>query len=350
MARPQFVRDALRAVLREPAFFLTEVAWRWAFGLVTWLLLAFSLRQMLSQIVITDAEYQMARRSELLLLAETLAVSIREVLPGLLRILILLTPCVSLVWIVVATIGRWSTVKALLEKFPAQDGAEIPASSAAAGQRLSSLTALNFLRVVFTLATTIAFIGSAILVGQFVGTPELIGVAVLAWMLLALLLGLAWSVVNWFLSLAPIFIVRDGLDALHALGESLGLFRRRSSHYVNIAIAYSVLRFLALVAVLLASTVPAAMISTGGWRLIFAVSAALALGYFAVADFLYIAKLASYVALANAGPDSQPAVWQPAPIPGMPATEVGPQPPLDRVPVGQNSAPLPDVSTETNDV
>ena len=306
MARPQFVRDALRAVLREPAFFLTEVAWRWAFGLVTWLLLALSLRQLLGQITITDAEYEMARQSHLLLLAETLAQSVHDVLPGLVRILILLTPCVSLVWIVVATIGRWSTVQGLLAEFPPQAGGEIPVSGTPQGQRFRALVALNFLRVVFTLATIVALFGSAMVVGQFVGTPELIGVAVLVWMLVALLLGLAWSVVNWFLSLAPIYIVRDGLDAMRALGESLGLFRRRGSHYVNIAIGYSVLRFLALVAVLLATTVPAAMASTGGWQMIVAISAALALGYFVVADFLYVAKLASYVALANAGPDPEP--------------------------------------------
>ena len=47
-------------------------------------------------------------------------------------------------------------------------------------------------------------------------------------MIIAVLVWLAWSMMNWFLSLAAIFVVADGRDTFGAITDAVDLLRRRS--------------------------------------------------------------------------------------------------------------------------
>jgi hypothetical protein len=119
----------------------------------------------------------------------------------------------------------------------------------------------------------------------------------LIFLMLIMLVGLAWSAVNWFLSLAAIFVVGDGRDTFGALSAAGDLCRVRTGsvlavgtwfgtgHVVAFVVATSVVAFpLAFAAVLPAGVV------LGGVLLV-------TMLYFAVVDFLYVGRLAAYLAI-----------------------------------------------------
>jgi hypothetical protein len=279
------VRTGFRAALRQPALALGEIAWRWAFGAAAWILVIFAIRRILAQVDVTQAELLIARHSDLFLIADAGARIVVQVLPQLARECLVLAPAIAILWIAAATLGRALTLNALA-----------PEGCAA---RWSALTALHLLRAVFTLATLSALLGTLFLAGlampaQNPATAAIIGLA------LAMLVGCFWSVVNWFLALAPIWIVRDGRTARQAISDSVDLYRRSPGPYAAIAAWFGLFRAGALVATFAAALIGVQAPASAAIALCLAV----ALIYFAVADFLYIARLAAFLALEEGGRSS----------------------------------------------
>jgi hypothetical protein len=326
-------RAGIRAVLRQPALILGEIAWRWAFGLAAWLLVIFAVRRILAHVDITQAELLVARHSDVFLIADACARIIVQVLPQLARECLVLAPAIAVLWVAAATVGRAVTLQTLLSSDAQPSTAAIltgdaPADDAAAASEskhpyrsrnvnaarthFGRLTLLNAFRALFTLATLVAFFGALVLAGaatQNVTAGAVIGVA------LGSVVALFWSLVNWFLALAPIWIVRDGHTALQSIADSLDLFRRSPAPYASIATWFGLLRAGVLVAALVLALIaaqasPAAAIALG---------VVIALVYFAVADFLYIARLAAFVTLEERSPLSaltpQPLSDAPQPLP-----------------------------------
>jgi hypothetical protein len=128
---------------------------------------------------------------------------------------------------------------------------------------------------------------------------------------------LLWSMVNWFLALAPIGMVRDDQGALKSIADSVDLYRRIPGPYMGIATGFGLFRAVALVAAVIAALVAAQAPAASA----VALSVAIALVYFAVADFLYIARLAAFMALEESTQlsaiSSQPAATEPL-IPSAP--------------------------------
>jgi hypothetical protein len=271
------IHAGFRAVVRRPALVLGEIAWRWAFGAAAWTLVIFAFRRIFAHVDITPAELLLARHSDVFLLADAGAHIVVQVLPQLGRECLVLAPAIAVLWVAAATLGRAVTLQSLASTNDLHFGA---------------LLALNFIRAVFTLATLIAYLGALFLTGLMMPPQNPIATALVA-ILVAALIGFFWSVVNWFLALAPIWIVRHGHPAFRSIADSVDLYRRGPGAYLGITSWFGLLRAAALVgafvAALLASqATPAAAI---------ALCVAIALIYFAVADFLYIARLAEFVAL-----------------------------------------------------
>ena len=106
------VRAGFRAVLRQPALALGEIAWRWAFGAAAWILAIFAVRRTLAQVDITQVELLIARHSDLFLIADASARIIVQVLPQLARECLVLLPAIAVLWVVAATLGRAVTLNA----------------------------------------------------------------------------------------------------------------------------------------------------------------------------------------------------------------------------------------------
>jgi hypothetical protein len=121
---------------------------------------------------------------------------------------------------------------------------------------------------------------------------------------------------NWFLSLAALFVVRDGRDTFGAMGAAVGFCRDRMgavlavstwfglAHGVAMVVAYSALAFpMAFAGLLPGSVVLGGMLVIG-------------LLYFAVVDLLYLGRLAAYVYIVES-PEikAQPEMLPPSPGP-----------------------------------
>jgi hypothetical protein len=208
-----------------------------------------------------------------------------QVLPQLARDCEALAPAIAILWIAAATVGRAVILRALLH-----DGTE-----RAPKVRFGVLVVVQALRAVLALAAVGAFAGTMLLAG--LAMPSLtVTAAALGWILLAALVGFFWSVVNWFLALAPIWIVRDGRPALKSIGESVNLFHRDPGTYVAIGWWFGLLRAIAIVGAMLTALIAASAAGESNAAAI-VVCVAVTVIYFAIADWLYMARLAAFVAL-----------------------------------------------------
>ncbi len=296
------IRAGFRAVVRRPALALGEVAWRWAFGAAAWTLVIIAVRRILAHVDITQAELLLARHSDVFLIADAGAHIIVQVLPQLARECLVLAPAIAVLWIAAATLGRAITLQSLFSTIviPSEDAPADPRalclSDAGASElrdlHFGPLLALHFIRAVFTLATLIAYLGGLFLTGLAMPAQNPIATALVG-ILVAAVIGFFWSVVNWFLALAPIWIVREGHPALRSIADSVDFYRRGPSPYLGIASWFGFLRAAALVAAFVA----ALLASRATPATSIALCVVIALIYFAVADFLYIARLAALVAL-----------------------------------------------------
>jgi hypothetical protein len=316
-------RAGFRAVVRRPALALGELAWRWAFGAAAWTLVIFAFRRILAHVDITQAELLLARHSDIFLIADACAHILVQVLPQLGRECLVLAPAIAALWIAAATLGRAITLQSIFSTdiIPSENAPADPPAlhlsdvgrSEPRELHFGRLLALNLIRATFTLATLIAFLGALFLTGLAMPVQNP-AAAALVGLLIAALIGFFWSVVNWFLALAPIWVVRDGHSAPRSIADSVDLYRRGPGAYLGIASWFGLLRGAALVAAFVAALIASQATKATS----FALCVVIALIYFAVADFLYIARLAAFVALDDSyqlsAINSQPLEPEPQPL------------------------------------
>ncbi len=306
--------EGFRAIFRRPSFGLAEIAWRWSFGVAAGLLLTFSFLEYLDTLLVTRGELFLLRTHHPILISQAIAHIFRGSAPRVVVAAIVLALALAVAWIVIASLGRAVTVKALLDYFQ-ERGAETRPNTPPLrfwrgreeNRRLRSLAGLNFLRVGVTLAAVVGFRGALLLAGFALPKADPSpGSAVLIFLMLVMFVGLAWSAVNWFLSLAAIFVVGEGRDAFGAVTAAVDLCRCRTGpvfaaatwfglgHLVAFVLATSVVAF----PLAFAGVLPAGVV-LGGVLLV-------TLLYFAVVDFLYMGRLAAYVCVVE-GPETPPA-------------------------------------------
>lgn len=291
MPRP-LVRDGFRAVLRQPGLIGAEIAWRWSFGAAAWFLIAIALDRALTATQISSAEIALASGNQALA-ADALARMVYDFLPRLALAAAVLIPALALLWIAAASLGRWITLRALLS-----------GGFSGASGNFRSLLAVNFLRAALAVVAAAGLLGAGLIARILVGPGDPASAVAVA-MALAALVAFFWSVVNWFLALAPVFILRDGRGAPTAIADSLALLTRYLGEYLGIAFSFGLLRGAALLVAIAFSLAPLA--ATNSVAVAVGLSIPIALAYFAVADFLYIARLAAFVGLAE-GPGPKPVV------------------------------------------
>ena len=214
---------------------------------------------------------------------------------------------------VVASLGRAATLSALVARFRESDGSSLQHEEKS--WRLPSLFALNFFRLAATLAAAVGCL-AAVLLGAAVSRPSnpSPGIAFLITLTIIMLVWFAWSIVNWFLSLAAIFVVARGRRYLGSITATVDLCQARPgsifaagtwfglAHITAFVVASSAVGFpLGFAAVLPAGAV------LGGVLLV-------TLVYLAIADFLYIGRLAAYVAIVEL-PESPVVLSDPGPAP-----------------------------------
>lgn len=301
MPRASPTLEGFRAVFHRPSLALAEIAWRWTVGAVAWGLFLFWSIEYLGSLPVTGGDAALLRTRQPLLVGRAIAHILRGSLNRAVLAALLAALALALLWIVAASLGRAVTVRAVLRSFRADICSDVSPSFDAINLRsLRSLIGLNFLRAVLTLAALLAFVGAANLVGIVspAANPKP-GFAFVCFLPLAGLICVVWPALNWLLSLACIFAVRDGGDVLSALFAAVTFFRERLGAVLAVSTWIGLAHFTALSVATTAASFPLAFIQVAPARLIAAGVIVVTLTYFAVVDWLYMARLAGYLFIAE---------------------------------------------------
>lgn len=316
--------EGFRAAFRRPSLTFAEIAWRWTAGSVACAFFFFSLMEYLDTLPVTNGDAALLRTRQPLLVGRAIAHIFRGSLNRAALAGLLATLALSFLWILAASLGRAATVRALLAYFrrDAPDEVSAATENTITPRPLRSLIWLNFLRVALTLAALLSFAGAAILVSSASSPahprPALVFTLFFP---LAGLICILWPMLNWLLSLACIFAVRDGDDAVSAISAA-AIFSQEHSGPVCAVSTWSGLAHLAVFSVgTTAASLPLAFVQIAPGRLVIGAIVLFTLAYFAVVDWLYIARLAGYVCIA----EMPEAMAKPAPLPTPP-----PQTSIDR--------------------
>ena len=273
-------------MFRVPLLGLAEIAWRWSFGLAAAAVLLFSLREYLDTLPVTAEDMLLLRTRQPVLMLQVLSRIFQGSAPRAVAAVAVLLPALGLAWIIIASLGRAATLKTLIENFRGSHGRV----------RLTALLALNSLRALTFLAAALGVVGAllAARAASSSGDPSP-GTALLIFWMLAMLVGLACSMLNWYLSLAAIFVVRDGASTFAALASATDLCRSRTGSIAAALTWFGVAHTAMFVVASSAAAVPLGLSEVLPGGVILGGLLLVALLYFAAVDFLYVGRLAAYV-------------------------------------------------------
>jgi hypothetical protein len=324
MSRVSPTLEGFRAGFRLPSLTFAEIYWRWTVGAIAWALVFFGGVEFLDTLHVSAADAALLTTKQPLLVGR----AIQHILLGSLSRATIAAWFAALAlavfWIVLASIGRAATLRALLEYFrerisslfhvPADDKTHatsgLARDIATKPRPLRPLIGLNFLRVVVTFAAFLAVVGAAVLAG-FVSTEKNPhpGLVFLLFVPLAGLICLIWSALNWLLSLAGLFAVRNGQagqehvgheqGTLGAISDAVTFFRAHMGAVMAVSTWAGLAHLTAFGVASTAASIPLAFLQFAPGRLVLAAVILIVLAYLAVADWLYMARLAGYACIAE---------------------------------------------------
>jgi hypothetical protein len=300
MKRSSATLQGFQTMFGRPLLGLAEIAWRWSFGFTAVLLLLLAGLEYLNTLPVTRAELFLLRTQHPVLASGAIARIFEGSAPRAVVVGMVLTLSLAIGWVVLASLGRAATLKALFEYF--QDHA--------VSYRIqwNPLMGLNVLRAILTLSSVIGCLGALLLAGAASPPKDPSpGAAALIFFSLLMFVTLIWTVLNWFLSLASLFAVESRSGTFGCVAAAVELCRTRTGAVVAAGTWFGLAHFIAFLAASSMAAFPLAFaeflpagVVLGGVLLV-------ALLYFAVADFLYVGRLAAYVYMV-AGPQTEPSL------------------------------------------
>ena len=268
-----------RSVLGDPSVFLTELVWRWSFGAFSFFLLLLAL---LGSAAVTNAHSAAweSRDPFLITLAALRLMYQMDRRP----LFILLALGVSAIWVVFGALGRTVILKRL--------------SARPHDIVFRNILGLQAWRVVLLwvgFAGAMTSIMFCAWVAMHDSKPDYLIFYVMVFPLLAALGTLCW-VVNWYLSFAAICADGNETSVTMAIQRAMVLARSQIAAVAAISLLFAALRVLAvllafvLIVFFLGLMASAPHVSQ-------ALIVAVLLAYCALADFLYVCRLTSYLDL-----------------------------------------------------
>jgi hypothetical protein len=363
MSRISPTLEGFRAAFRRPSLTLAEISWRWTVGATATALVGFSLLEYLDTLPVSGGDILLLRTRQPILIGQALGHIFRGTAPRIVLAELVAAVALTCLWMFAASMGRATTVRSLIAYFVERRKSAIgdeesvsvadPAAESRNGSPLGSLLRLNFLRAAVALAAILGLAGALILV-HLVSTSLSTdtasagvtsanspppanpggGIAFLLFFPLAGLIFVAWSTLNWVLSLAGVFAVRDGdarKDALGAISAAVTFCRERSGAVFAVSTWTGLARLTIFVVATTVVSLPLSLAQIVPARVLLAAVVLITVAYFAVADWLYIARLAGYVCIAEM-PEELLAPPAPEPLPAPRTTIDRDEPILSDVP------------------
>lgn len=283
---PNPITQGLRAVTRDPAIFLVEILWRWSFIIVACLLIVSVGVMLLGPLHIGNAWDSASRsrdpqRMGRLVLTILLILGIKAVIAA-----IALPLAMALLWSIFSALGRFVTVKRL--------------RAGLTSLRFRSVLALQILRGFFSwfsLILLVAAIFGAVRIATHGPKPDLL-LFYLMMMPSVVLIAAFWLVLNWYLSLAAIFGHQEQTFP-GAIRQTRQTVRSQRSDFAGTGFVFLLMRIALLLVAVAICGLTSGMAGTSPQNY-FVLLMVVMLAYLAIAYFLYVSRMAAYLALAAA--------------------------------------------------
>jgi hypothetical protein len=286
--------EGFRILRSDSTLLPLELLWRWSFGLGLLALLFFAYAHLRQVVLLSDADTAAFSGEDPLAIASSAAGLIAGAQPLLFRTFTQVAAVASVLWVAAAALGRGMLTRMIVRRFAVDYDLKIAADA----PRWRSFAILKIARVLMLLILVIGYLAGVLIVavvnapGQNVLTDSLIIFAALA------ASSVLWSYVNWVLSLAPIFVARDGLSPLDSLVAALAFLRRNGSRLMAIAIWNSTLRGLSATVITAAAAVTVTLRTALPDWMITVLLALETLVYLIVSDFFLLTRFAAYSSVA----------------------------------------------------
>src|ERR1700719_4645722 len=299
MGSPSPTAAGFRLILRRPAIVLADIGWRWSFAVAVCFLGGAFLLQYADSLSVNAVDRLLLGTRQPALILRALhrifhGSALRFTTSG-----ILLAIALTVAWIVLASLGRAATLKAMMEELGIT-----PSPNAQRGT-IFSFFGLNFLRAATTLAWIVAGFGALLIAsGVWASTHLSAADATRFWLALLLLVWISWALLNWLLSTSTLFVAADGVGvgAFTAISATVGWYRDRPGSVLAVGTWFGLIHggaFLTACSAGFTVLGMAAALSAG--PTLFLEFLILAV-YCAVADALYIGRLTAYLAIIRGAP------------------------------------------------
>lgn len=311
--------EGFRAAFRRPAVSLAEVLWRWSVGATAILLFFFGTFEYLSGLPVTGGEILLLHSKQPVLVAKAIAHILRGNWDRGVAAALLAGLALILLWMLAASLGRMATVGSLLDYFRRDASFDNSGEGGLSAAVFQSLFRLSCLRIVVVLAAVCGIIGAAVLAGLAAPGPEPNpALAFLLFLFVAVLVFLASWTLTWLLSLAAVLEVRGSGGALASITSAVALCCERPGRVLAVSFWTGLAHLAVFVLAATVIFVPLALAGTVSWLLIALAMTLITLVYFAIADWIYIARLAGYVCILEMSEElpATPPIW-PTPAGGL---------------------------------
>jgi hypothetical protein len=284
---PNPITQGLRAVMRDPAIYMVEILWRWSFAILACLLVVgvgLTLLGPLHVGPVWDNAWRSRdpQRMSQVVLGIVLILGVKVIIAAAIAVPL----AIALLWGILSALGRFVTVKRL--------------RAGLTSLRFRSILALQLLRGFvgwFALVLLFAATFGEALIASRGPKPDLL-LYYLMMLPSVILISAFWLTVNWYLSLAAIF-GREGQSFRGAFRQARQTVRLQRSDVAGTGFVFLLFRIVILLIATAICGLTSGMAGTAP-QSYFVLLIVVSLAYFAVADFLYMARMAAYLALAAA--------------------------------------------------
>jgi len=287
-------REGFRILRSEPALLPIELLWRWSFGLGLLALLFLAYAHLRQAVLLSDADEIALTSQDPFAVAVSVSNLIAGALPLLLGTLAQICGLAAAFWIAAATLGRGIITRTILRRFASDSGVVIAPDA----PRWTSFAILNLARVLMLLILVSGYLGGSLIAALVIEPGQDIIASALIVFASLVVACIVWSYVNWVLSLAPLFVARDGIAPLDAVVAAIAFIRRNRSKLRAVAFWNGTLRGIAATVISIAGAFTVALHMTLPPWITTALLVLETLAYIIVSDVFLLARLGVYASVA----------------------------------------------------
>jgi hypothetical protein len=283
---PNPIVQGLRAVSRDPLIFMLEILWRWCFALLAFLLIFATGAILLGPLPIGNRWAAVWNTHDPQRIGSFVLTVILLLGTKLIIAAIAVPIAIALMWGILSGFGRSIIVKRL--------------RAGITSLRFRSFMVIQFLRAFLTWISIVLLIAAVVgetLIATRSPKPDL-ALYYLMVMPTVVLISIFWLILNWYFSLAAIF-GREGQSFRDAFRQARQTIAKQRSDFAGTGFVFLLMRAVLLLVALAICGLASRSAGTSP-QAYFTLLMVVAVVYFAVADFLYMARMAAYLALAAA--------------------------------------------------